>query len=309
MRTRKPKSPKPTKEAESTTLLLLEPDPLPLRVETTRSLRAPNIAELARRGGGDPNVVAHELGVVGQQFKVIADGNSTATTVHTVVRGFEKFIAPARRFSISEVNPTPELIAATFPDIAFGGPAWIQRNIIDRCDATDHREMALDLDKIMREHHPNVGRALQDYPVVPSQLDQSVPAPSTDAKHASTMTEVARITSMRGKDWKSQRRAWLVAQVLEELQMIREAELHPDPEVPSDWDSVVQRFKGRGFYLFPAVAGSDELKTKVLGRMRGKPIGLAHAIVARREKCSVGTVRDDWKKHMPDEYRDQNRTH
>jgi hypothetical protein len=147
-------------------------------------------------------------------------------------------------------------------------------------------------------------RAKFQNPAERGQPQDAVPAQSGESRLPAIIAKVARITSTKGTEWRSKRRAWLVAQVLEEVQMIREAEMPLDPEVPSDFESVIQRFKGRDFYLFPAVAGSENLTARVLGKIRGKPIGFAQAIVARREKCDVTTLHKDWKKHKPEQYRD-----
>ncbi len=104
-------------------------------------------------------------------------------------------------------------------------------------------------------------------------------------------------------DQASRRRAKLVAQVLEELLVLkRESEF----DLAEDFEAIRAKRKYSETYIFTAAAKFPEIVDLLLtvkGTRNQKPMGLAKEIVAKGENASLHTVISDWKKHKPRELR------
>ena len=107
-----------------------------------------------------------------------------------------------------------------------------------------------------------------------------------------------KISLADGKDHKSKRRAKRVAQVLDELLVLKDETFESD----DDFDSARARFRGRNYYVFQAVTKFPRLKSRILTLKncgRAKPIALAQQIVSTVEGMSLSTIAQDWNKHKP----------
>jgi hypothetical protein len=90
----------------------------------------------------------------------------TMTVTVFAWRGFEKDIFAARQICIAHPEARdPRTIEEHYREsFGFMGSEWTQRNIIERRDATDHRQMAYEVDDALRSH-PTIGQALRPYPL------------------------------------------------------------------------------------------------------------------------------------------------
>jgi hypothetical protein len=98
-------------------------------------------------------------------------------------------------------------------------------------------------------------------------------------------------------------RAKLVTKVTHELSILKAEAAF---EVDDDFDSARARFRGRRFYLFEAAKTFPGLKRRILtvkNFRRVKPIALAQEIVSTSKSVSLSTIKQDWKKYKPREFR------
>jgi hypothetical protein len=154
---KKPGQPQPSKQVYAHFL-----------AETMNSRRAvPNLDDLARRSGMLPNEgVAPRVGFIGNDLTIDAHGCNTATSMAFASAGFEKDIFAARQICIEHPEARdPSVIEGKYlGSFAFMGRPWIQRNIIDRRDATDQRQMVHEIDDTLRSY-PTIKQALRQYPL------------------------------------------------------------------------------------------------------------------------------------------------
>jgi hypothetical protein len=134
--------------------------------EDQKTLRAvPDLADLARRGGMSPSDgAAPRLGAIGDDLAIERFGHGTATVLVNVRKGLAKDIEAARGICI--VYPEkrdPNYIWKLYNDsFSLVGPEWIQLNIIDRMEATDHEQMAREVEEKL-DSNPTVGPALRPW--------------------------------------------------------------------------------------------------------------------------------------------------
>lgn len=115
--------------------------------KTMRAVRPPNIADLARRGGlTDPGAVPYRLSEYAGQWYLSASAVGTPTVSQYVILGFAQEVGDARYFCLQvDPNATPDLVAEKFPNLAFAGPEWVKKNIIEKHIADDHLEVGHEL--------------------------------------------------------------------------------------------------------------------------------------------------------------------
>jgi hypothetical protein len=84
------------------------------------------------------------------------DGNSTASGNQGVLTGLIQTVQTARRFVQGESDkPTPAVVKDSVPNLKWvKGGQWIQRNIIERKDETDHAKMGTELYQQICEEIP-----------------------------------------------------------------------------------------------------------------------------------------------------------
>jgi len=101
---------------------------------------------------------------------------------------------------------------------------------------------------------------------------------------------------------KSERRALLVAKVIDELTVLR---TEPEFQLEEDFAPVRKKYKGKLFYTFNAARKFPNLKDSILTvkSKRGTPIGLAQQIVATCEGVRMGSIIKDWLHFKPQQYR------
>jgi hypothetical protein len=143
-------------------------------VEQTRSLptsgsavdslgsmrRAPDIGDLARRGGLPNAISPYRLDDLDGQLFLQASGTSTATVNSYVILAFEKDVHDARAFSrqFRDRGVEPDLVRQRFRNLHWLSNTWIQREIIDLHNADDDSEIAKELFTRMVEEVPRLGK-------------------------------------------------------------------------------------------------------------------------------------------------------
>lgn len=128
--------------------------------------RAPDIEDLAYRGGLPRAISPYRLGTFDGQLFIKASGNSTATVSTFVILGFGKDVHDARAFSRQfPESVTPVLLRKKFRNLRSQPACWLQTVIIDTREADDTEERAKELFLQLLEEIP----ALRQWP--PFQVD------------------------------------------------------------------------------------------------------------------------------------------
>lgn len=115
-------SPEPTKP------YVVEVEPPRWTWSTSKTMRAaPNILDIARRGGLPPTITPYDLAEVEGKFYVTASGKSTATVNRCFTLGLEKTIDDARELR----NQLGRAVSASEAQALIKNLGWLEQNWIE----------------------------------------------------------------------------------------------------------------------------------------------------------------------------------
>jgi hypothetical protein len=143
---------------ESYKVGLLDPPTVRLMGPQQTMRKAPDIADLARRGGLPASVQTYELGYRDKDgtLHLTCPGESTATVNRAVALGLERAIETARDYLVQYPDASASETREAIKHLDLGGPEWLKKNL-PRADRSN-KELAEDIYNARIAVIPTVGK-------------------------------------------------------------------------------------------------------------------------------------------------------